>query len=164
MILQALVHWIYCLIDIFRRIHYSLHGAIEVTGVCDPGKTKGNAYCFNIEHEGQTRQVYVVSPRDDLSTLGDYPTALWWIPGKNRAMRSVFENDPESRRKLLFWDIVSAVAFLLLIAVFVAVYVSVSQQSGASTSQSLMMTVDILFIASIVVMIVAYVKRKKLRK
>ena len=79
-------------------------------------------------------------------------------------MRSLFENDPESRRKLLTWDIVSAVSFLLLIAVSVAVYASVSQQSGASTSQSLMMTVDILFIASIVGMIVAYVMRKKLRK
>ncbi len=167
MIIQVFTWWIQSLIDIFRRIHYSVRGAIEITGIYNQNKSKGNVYYYDVEHENETYQVYVVSPRYDLSTMGNKPVALWWIPGKKRAMRDVYRNDADSRRSLLTWDIVSAVSALLLLALFLMVYLTITYHgSGQSESMpmSMVITVDIIFVGAIVAMIVASVMRKKLMK
>ncbi len=165
MIIQVFICWIQNLIDIFRRIHYSLHGAIEITGVYNPDKSKGDAYCFDIEHDSQACQVHVISPQENLSTMGSKPVTLWWIPGKKGAMRAVYANDPKTRRALLIWDIVSAISFILLLGVFAMVYVVVAvQKPGESIPVSLITVTEFTFLAVIAAMIVASVMRKKLRR
>ena len=165
MIIQILIRWIQNLIEIFRRIYYSMHGAIEIEGVLDQNKSKGNAYCFNVEHDNKTYQVQVISPQENLSTMGSKPVTLWWIPGNKGAMRSIYASDSKSRRALLTCDIVSAVSVLLLLAIFVMIYITVSShKSGQSAPMSLMVATDIVFVVLIVVMIVASVIRRKLRK
>ena len=160
MILQAFVLWIHYLINQIRRIHYTLHHAIDVIAVYN---RTGKRAQFSFEYNGKPYSVYVAGPESMVNWLTDgKQVKLRWIPEKKGAMLSEYADDSKSRKAVLICDIISIVSFAGLLAVCAAVSLGVSKaDSSASLSQFRIILTDAVVVGAIVLLIVMWRIRKK---
>ncbi len=120
--LNGLMIWIMNIINWFRRVWYALHHAIVIPGICETlvTETDYSTKLFSVNYYGMPCMVKVPGRRNQFGNLGKGETAgLLWIPGRKRAMLSVFKANEKSRKIVLICDVLSLLGLVLLIAGFV---------------------------------------------